>query len=204
LSRASVRGDPRSSYAWYGDVEDPALRPGVAPRGFLRLLLNPVCEREFNEGCARLGGKGRLLFAESMRVVRAALELAPGEDAEVVCDKHGGRNAYAGPLLAELGPTTLVTEAEGALSSRYRLTVGGRAVRIRFEAKADARDAFAGLASIAAKYLRELFMEGLNAYFARRVDGLRPTAGYAVDGRRFLADLAPAFPGEDLGLARAW
>ncbi len=207
LRNASVRADPRGAYAWYGDVEDPSLRPAEAPQGFKRLLLNPVCEREFNEGCRTRGGKAHLLFAETMRLVREALALAPEADAEVVCDKHGGRHFYAALLLAELGPSTIVAEAEGPASSRYRLTSGGRRVRIRFEAKADALDPLAGLASIGAKYLRELFMEALNRFFAGRLAGLRPTAGYVEDGRRFLADLGPLLSqveGYDRGFERLY
>ena len=40
-----------------------------------------------------------------------------------------------------------------------------------------------------AKYVRELFMEAFNDFFAARRSGLRRTAGYTVDGRRFLADI---------------
>ncbi len=194
LRAASVRGDPRPGYAWYGEVEDPAFRSCESPPGFRRLLLNPVCEREFNEGCRERGGKGNLLFAETMRLVRDALALSPAADAEIVCDKLGGRNRYATMLLSELGPTTIVPEIEGRASSRYRLTVGGRGVRIRFEAKADALDPLAGLASIGAKYLRELFMQALNSYFGRRIAGLRPTAGYVQDGRRFVKEVAALLP----------
>jgi hypothetical protein len=35
-------------------------------------------------------------------------------------------------------------------------------------------------------------MLGLNRYWQRRVEGLRPTAGYYTDGKRFLADIAGA------------
>ena len=54
-------------------------------------------------------------------------------------------------------------------------------------------EAFAAvaLASMAAKYVRELFMEALNSFFAERRADLRRTAGYAVDGRRFLAEIQP-------------
>ena len=62
-------------------------------------------------------------------------------------------------------------------------------MRVRFVAKADAHDAPAALASMTAKYVRELFMEGLNDFFAAKRKGLRRTAGYAVDGRRFLDDV---------------
>ena len=62
-------------------------------------------------------------------------------------------------------------------------------MRVRFLRKADAVDPAAALASMTAKYVRELFMESLNAFFAARVEGLKPTAGYYSDGRRFLADV---------------
>ena len=41
-----------------------------------------------------------------------------------------------------------------------------------------------------AKYIRELYMEAFNAYWLGRMEGLRPTAGYAKDARRFLQDIA--------------
>ena len=42
---------------------------------------------------------------------------------------------------------------------------------------------------MAAKYVRELFMQSLNEFFAARVEGLKPTAGYYTDGRRFVEDV---------------
>jgi len=188
LARLSVRGDPRAGYLWYGDVSDAAAGGGTPPPTFRRLYVNPVCERDFNLGCVRHGDKATLLFEETMRVVRRALADHPG-DATIVCDKHGGRNRYAGLLLAELQPTAILTEREAAECSSYRLAIGDRTVRIRFQRAADATDRAAALASMAAKYTRELFMEGLNGFFGSRIDGLRPTAGYYGDGRRFLREV---------------
>jgi hypothetical protein len=51
-----------------------------------------------------------------------------------------------------------------------------------------------------AKYLRELFMDQLNAWFQARLPGLKATAGYATDANRFLLDVEPALP--RLGLTR--
>ena len=61
--------------------------------------------------------------------------------------------------------------------------------QVHFEAKAEARHLPVALASIYAKYVRELFMEQINRYWTAQVPGLRPTAGYYSDGRRFLADI---------------
>lgn len=195
LARLSVRDDPRPRHPWYGEVADPAVRGGAPPPSFRGLWVNPVCEADFNAGCEGEGGKAGLLWRETMRVVRAALEAAPGEEALVVCDKHGGRNRYAALLMAEFSPSLLVAEREGAGYSAYRLEIGGRTVRFRFVRAADATDRAAALASMAAKYVRELFMEGLNRYFADRVEGLRPTAGYYGDARRFLREIGPALRG---------
>ncbi|MHC4952432.1 MAG: hypothetical protein ACYTGZ_00955 [Planctomycetota bacterium] len=199
LARHSVRGDPRSAYPWYGDVQDVAHDPGPRPAGFRALHVNPVCEQEFNAGCARDGSKGTVLFRETMRAVRVALaDLPPDADVDITLDKHGGRRRYSGLLMAELGPRNLLTERETPLHSSYSLRLGERAIRMRFLAKADALDQPVALASMAAKYVRELFMEALNSFFLARRAGLKKTAGYAVDGRRFLEDVQPVL--EDLAI----
>jgi hypothetical protein len=46
------------------------------------------------------------------------------------------------------------------------------------------------LASMTAKYHRELSMRAFNAFWTSRVPGLRPTAGYPGDSSRFRADIA--------------
>ncbi|MDR3078295.1 MAG: hypothetical protein LBV15_05995, partial [Planctomycetota bacterium] len=69
-------------------------------------------------------------------------------------------------------------------------------VEVRFQAKAD-RDAFAAaLASLAAKYARERFLLGLNAWFGQRLPGLKPTAGYPQDAKRWLAEASRSGLGE--------
>jgi len=54
---------------------------------------------------------------------------------------------------------------------------------------------------MAAKYLRELHMGLLNRYFSEKVGPeLKPTAGYAKDARRFLADIEGACSGREFPL----
>ena len=52
-------------------------------------------------------------------------------------------------------------------------------------------DAETQVASCFAKYVRELMVHVLNDWFCARVPGLSRTAGYYVDGHRFLAELEP-------------
>ena len=46
------------------------------------------------------------------------------------------------------------------------------------------------LASMTAKYHRELCMRAFNAYWCDQIPGLQATAGYPVDARRFKRDIA--------------
>ena len=47
------------------------------------------------------------------------------------------------------------------------------------------------LASMTAKYLRELSMRAFNEFWCARVPGLRPTAGYPTDAPRSNSEIAP-------------
>ena len=80
-----------------------------------------------------------------------------------------------------------ILEQSESISS-YRFTWQGYVRTIHFQAKSDCSPP-AALASIACKYLRELFMNQLNEYWQKKVPGLEPTAGYPVDAKRFLEQI---------------
>ena len=110
----------------------------------------------------------------------------------ILCDKHGGRNHYQAFLVEQwadrLGGSWIRAEEEGRQRSRYRLALGGRDTRIEFRAKADQCLPVA-LASMVAKYVREVSMAAFNAFWRQHCPGLRPTAGYPVDARRFAREV---------------
>ena len=85
-----------------------------------------------------------------------------------------------------------VLERESARCSAYRMTLRDRRISIRFMPKADRDDKAVALASMAAKYTRELSMRAFNEFFGELQDDLKPTAGYTTDGRRWLADAQQA------------
>ncbi|MBR0238396.1 MAG: hypothetical protein IJQ39_09925 [Thermoguttaceae bacterium] len=80
-----------------------------------------------------------------------------------------------------------ILEQSESISS-YRFTWQGYVRTIHFQAKSDCSPP-AAMASIACKYLRELFMNQLNEYWQKKVPGLEPTAGYPVDAKRFLEQI---------------
>ena len=73
-------------------------------------------------------------------------------------------------------------------------------VTLTFAERAEDRAFPTALASCFAKYLRDLMVECLNQWFQQRVPDLKPTAGYYVDGHRFLDDVAAQI--DELALPR--
>jgi len=202
---AAVGVDPRvrSAAPWYAEefaayprralVEGIAsaadrLRAALDAAGveFVGLAADVVDERRFNAACGD-GNKADALFHVSTGVCdRLASLRRPGEPLAVVFDRHGGRRYYA-PLLQRRWPAALASPlVETATRSDYRLHFEGAPVFVRFEVEADGAFVHVGLASMLAKYLREAFMEMFNAYFARLLPDVAPTAGYYEDGRRWL------------------
>ncbi len=121
-----------------------------------------------------------------------------GMPVHVRSDKHGGRTYYAEFLRQSLPLADVWIGREAAASSHYRLTGAGRHLDVEFLPRADRDDGLVALASIVSKYLRERWMGVFNAFWARRLDGLTPTAGYPVDALRFRAAIEPL--SRELGL----
>lgn len=165
----------------------------------LRVASVPLFPAAFNELSERLGNKSNLLTALSLRLARELLESLPADSAPVTiyCDKHGGRNRYAAAVENYLSPLPPAHECETAELSRYRFTAGSREIRIQFAAGGESQLPVA-LASMYAKYLRELCMIAFNRYWQNELPDLAPTKGYPADAKRFREAIAP------LVEARGW
>jgi len=172
----------------------------------LKLQAVALFPEQFNKESEQLGGKGALLTHHTLALIRRQLETLEGEAVLIQCDKHGGRNHYA-PALQHAFPEHLLEVCkEGRAQSVYRWGLPPGRREIRFTAKGDAFVP-AALASMAAKYLRELAMKAFNTYWSERLPGLKPTAGYPLDARRFKNEIAAlqaaeAIPDRSLWRAR--
>jgi hypothetical protein len=194
------------SVPWYADYDVPIpldadrseieAASRVLSEGFaaadvqlLGLASRPVFPEEFNRLVEHYDSKGAALSHTTLRLAAALVEPLGEGPISIVCDKHGGRNRYQ-HLVAEHFPEGLIeVRGEGRKRSVYRFGPDERRVEIRFQMKADSHLP-AALASMASKYLRELAMRALNDFWRRSVDGLRPTAGYPQDAKRFKAAIA--------------
>ncbi|MHC4179075.1 MAG: hypothetical protein ACYSWU_16300 [Planctomycetota bacterium] len=171
----------------------PALRSGLAAADvrLLGLRSRAVFPRQYNELVVRHGSKGAALSHLTLELISRMMEPLDEGSISIVCDKHGGRNRY-GRLLGEHFPDRLIeVYGEGRQRSIYRFGPPQRRVQFCFQTKAEGHLPTA-LASMASKYLRELAMRALNAFWCERSPGLRPTAGYPQDASRFKSDIAPA------------
>ncbi len=68
---------------------------------------------------------------------------------------------------------------------------GGRAMTVRFETRAETGHLPVALASMLAKYNRELWMGRFNRTFGRWLPSVAPTAGYGTDAKRFWQEVQP-------------
>ncbi|MBL0922531.1 MAG: hypothetical protein IBJ10_10440 [Phycisphaerales bacterium] len=167
---------------------------GVEP---LDLRVCAVGVDEFNQSCARLGSKGAVNFeaaAGHMRYVweRWGTDGAALGGPRLVCDRHGGRTCYAGELARAFPGVRIEILEESPRASRYLLSDDGgdRRMTVLFRPEAEQAHLPVALASMAAKYVRELSMIRFNDHWCARAPGLAPTAGYVADARRWLQDAA--------------
>ncbi|MFM9145119.1 MAG: hypothetical protein ACKORL_07110, partial [Phycisphaerales bacterium] len=191
-------------------ISGAMLRTALAKAGIeaASLSVRALDAREFNRLAARVSNKATINFMAAAEHVERVRRLAAGRgvDAWIALDRQGGRTGYRDPLRTSFPDAALAVIEESEATARYRLRwpAGGglpaHAATVSFELGGEERNLPIALASMAAKFARELHMRRLNAFFARHVPGLAPTAGYVQDGRRFLDDVGAA--AKRLGIAR--
>jgi ribonuclease HII len=168
-------------------------------------MVNVVMPRRFNAIIERTGSKAAVTSRGAIALMQATLaEIVDDAAITFVLDKQGGRNFYA-PLLQDAFPTGwVIADVEGAALSRYRVMNLDRDVRAVVMPKADTACLAVAWASMLAKSVRELSMAPFNAYWARHVPGLVPTAGYPVDAKRFIAEIDAARAALGIDIDAVW
>ena len=130
----------------------------------------------YNRMVTATKNKASVLFWATMRLVSRALADDAGAH-RVLIDRQGGRRAYTAALLKSLNLNTLQVAAEDADASRYTLTHLDHLCEIGFYKSGEKQHLPIALASIMAKYFRELCMRLFNRYWCGEVEGLSATAG---------------------------
>lgn len=155
-----------------------------------------LCESAFNDVVRETGSKAETTLSAVSGHVRTLLSSIEKRSTDagserlsvrVICDRLGGRTRYQEALTGRLGGAEVEMLEESEAWSRYRLGGSGD-VTVSFMPEAETKHMPVALASIIAKYTRELAMARFNRYWCTRAPELKPTAGYTTDARRWLAD----------------
>ena len=154
--------------------------------------VRPVPTGELNDSFRCTDNKAATHWRLASGVIAHLWQRHAPEGLALVVDRLGGRRFYA-PLLRELFPGAEVEPlVERAERAEYRVRDRRRSMRIAFAERGEDHSFAVALASCFAKYARELVMDAFNDYFASLQPGLRPTAGYTTDGRRWLDEARAA------------
>jgi len=213
-----------AGYPWYAGADLPLPRQADAKDISLRarpvaeamrlkgvvleaIRCEPALAGQYNRLVAATRNKSVALLGLTSRLIASVFNTyGAGGPTRIVVDRQGGRMRYLAPLQRMFEGAAIKILEESDRRSAYAIRDGDRSAEIAFIPRAEGESLPVALASMVSKYLRELFMELLNAWWAARVAGLKPTAGYYVDGRRFLRDIAPAVAAEGIdrsGLVRS-
>jgi len=170
-----------------GNVLGRALkRSGIALES---LICHPLSEAQFNDAVNRVRTKSAASFHLVGRHLAAIMQQHGQHHPRVVVDRQGARMRYREPLQMLFPEAMIRILDEEDSISRYELALEARRMTITFTENAESSHLPVALASMLAKYVRELLMIRFNRYFAALRPELKPTAGYVEDGRRFLADI---------------
>lgn len=203
--------EPLLGEPWY--VRDEAVplmvdRNAVArpdPFGLTPASVHLVQPATFNRVVDEHGSKAAVLSQGVVGLLPCVLAGCGGsEPVSVLCDKLGGRNFYAAMVQAAFPDGWVVAERESAAESRYRVEQLDRPVSVVFRPRADADSVAVALASMLCKYLREVCMLQFNRFWAKHVPGLKPTAGYPGDAKRFYEEIRPAMVKLGLTADQVW
>jgi hypothetical protein len=163
-----------------------------------------VFPAQFNELVDYYGSKGAALSHVTVGLLREVVDLlketngaiSPPAEAgsrpltpiHAVCDKHGARNYYTALLQHHFSEHWIEPVFESHAESRYEWGPPESRVHATFRMNGE-RFLPTALASMTAKYLREIAMRAFNEFWCARVPGLRPTAGYPIDSHRFRKEI---------------
>ena len=155
---------------------------------------------EFNALLCQGLNKSDILSRTTLALAASLRTKANAEPALIWCDRHGGRKHYSALVAQHFGATLVQTLAETPARSAYRVPPQGKAdlnqaqaanLDIEFNVGGESQVPVA-VASMTAKYIRELAMHAFNAFWSSRSPGLNPTAGYPVDALRWRCEARDA------------
>ena len=138
----------------------------------------------FNAALDNGMNKSDILSQASLQLAFDLRNQHPHTPAVIWCDRHGGRKRYAGVVSHCFDAARVEPLSEAARCSHYRIHDREYPTFIHFSVGGESQLPVA-VASMTAKYTRELAMDVFNCFWTDHIPSLQPTAGYPVDARRW-------------------
>ncbi len=150
--------------------------------------LTVLSAKDLNISFESTNSKAQTVWIQTANLLARVMDQHGMEGVHVIVDRQGARKHYA-PLLERDFPGHRVQRLqENNLRSDYWIEGPSGTMEVSFQVGAEEQSLPTALASCFAKYARELSMEAFNVYFGELQPGLKATAGYVTDGRRWMAD----------------
>ncbi len=138
----------------------------------------------FNAALDNGMNKSDILSQASLQLASDLRNQHPHTPAVIWCDRHGGRKRYAGVVSHCFDAARVEPLSETTRCSHYRIHDRECPTFIHFSVGGESQLPVA-VASMTAKYTRELAMDVFNCFWTDHIPSLQPTAGYPVDARRW-------------------
>lgn len=203
-----------SDYPWYAEIDREtaacagndienfmhAVESALNVKGilFLGAHLELSDAIKFNQSLSGQN-KSDFLFELFVNLARKTLDSIPapagnaGRGITVYAGKHGGKNFYRNDFLNRFKAEKISIITESHAKSSYKIAAQPRPFTVHFLKNGEDAQFTIALASMFAKYTRELFMRAINRFWLNRVPGLKPTSGYPQDAKRFYNDISGMF-----------
>lgn len=195
---------PKSAKANQVEVDSSSLMESMQNAGVSlnAVRADLVFPERFNSDLENGLNKAELLSRASLDLFRSAWQHPENWESIstiLFADKHGGRNRYADLIVECFDGQLPIPVGESKNVSAYRL---GK-TELKFLTKAE-RFFPTAVASMFAKYLRELSMELFNQFWKKQLPSLKPTKGYPLDARRFMAEIQDTFTLLEIPRKQLW
>ena len=197
FQRQPVDGDLGNLEPWFhpksGAQENTSWLEHSSPDAKNKFWCHSVGVTEFNQKLDQWKNKADVTSHYLGELVQTIFHQNPERPAlDFWIDRQGGRKRY-GPLLESWGvncqsreETDRLSEYEGQRENELGAI---QRCRFRFVVKGDQQHHFIAAASCFAKLRREIAMEHFNAWWKSKIPNLKATAGYWVDGQRFIENI---------------
>ena len=161
-----------------------------------------IYEDEFNHKVALTKSKAAVNFTAVAHHLVNIMRDYGQHHPHIAVDRQSGRTHYRGLLGQIFEGAKINVLAELKKASVYEIISDQSKLTISFMVEAEQSHLPVALASMNAKYTRELLMQRFNTFFGRISPDIKPTAGYGSDANRWrneiMADLNDAGIKHDL------